>query len=1184
MVEDLGSLNGSYINTERVEGTRQLRPGDILRLGKTKVALITATNNMSQNHRARLVTVGNFQISCRHDSPGERFLPSIEEQVRRCQRKLGKLLELRGDRPIVVRLSDPVADPVSHELITSGTLIEPPTSTIWVIVTAESPPEPIARAVALMCGAELDAAPELALLLEGYGTYLGSLEEEDDGDLAGVDLPDFAAAPGPLRARMAASFVKFLIALSSENDLLEVIRSARRGELDRTLIRVYGRGLSILEQRWRNGLRNGTGAVKANQFLRLAAGYIRPHWRREIEMFAYMLLGLAFTMIFPFQFKKLLDVAIPDRDLAAAMSILTVVGVALAISLLATLRRSYLSAYVSGSVVRQIRAEMFGKLQQLDIAWHLRRQQGDVLSRLFNDVGLLEAGISQTLRDGVFQILTVIVTSIVLFILNPLLGAIVAIGIPLVALAYRVMSKGAQRRSIAVQEETGVVVAIAAENYSAQPVVRAFGLENREIAKLAGAADRLFKKQIRLNLFGGTFSLVVNLVVTVLRLVVLALGTWLVLHGHLTLGGLVAFTSLMGEAIDPVTALTSIGQQILASSGALVRINEILHSEPEVAEHPDAANLEPLQREIQFSHVTFGYDGSTMILNDVDLSITAGTRVALVGPTGAGKSSILQVLLRFYDPQQGRVLIDGNDIRGATLESLRGQMGVVFQDTCLFEGTCRDNILVGDPDASQSRIEQAVAAAELSEFIASLPNGLDTLVGERGARLSGGQRQRMAIARALLRDPRILILDEATSALDPRTEGLIVDTLEKASRGRTTLAVTHRLTSVVDYDRILVVANGSIVEDGTHEQLVRRGGIYADLWTEQIGSAAGPDETELGQVRSALAATALFASVTSKAVAAAADMVRIEHLDGGERLYDDGMQLAVVRSGAGSVAEIATNGAARPIADLAHGDAFGLSGIVGQPTGSALVANGAVTLYVLDARAIEFLAAEFTDIADGLSGTRTPGPSAGEMLLGLSAKAESVVTRIPLDRKRRIRRMTKNPVLDALVVGAVNTTGASGAWLLHVEGTDLRVVATTSQVPDHLGLLIDDGDGVAGLVVRSGQPMSISASGSAEPILSGLEAVLDSAPQSLLCLPCFSDEGVIGVLVLLDKTRGGAFTIDDVEVADLVVGVASAVLAQASDLDIPTDPGILSDRLTALAHSDPVRYHHVSSLVESLLA
>ena len=529
------------------------------------------------------------------------------------------------------------------------------------------------------------------------------------------------------------------------------------------------------------------------------------------------------------------------------------------------------------------------------------------------------------------------------------------------------MANGALAQ-LAVQELTGGVISVTAENYQANAVVRAFGLERREIGRFGRASDRLFRSEVRLQLFGGLFSLSVNMIVTLLRLAVVGLGAWLIIHGDLTIGGLVAFMGVMGEVLSPVAALTSVGQQLQASTGALYRVNEVMNEIPDVADGPEAIELPPVAREIRLDGVGFSYTPDVRTLDGVNCVITAGSRVAFVGPSGAGKSSILQLLMRAYDPDEGAIFFDGRDIRDGTVASLRSQLGVVSQDTFLFDATVRDNIRAGFLDATDAEIETSARAAELHDFVMSLPRGYDTLVGERGGRLSGGQRQRLSIARALLRNPTVLILDEATSALDPRTERLIAATLDRVSQGRTTIAVTHRLTSVADYDRIFVVSQGQIVEQGTHDELIALGGQYASLLAEQTGGHV-PAETPF-DATAALARIPLFAPLAPDALADVAARLGILDLAPGESIKEGGGRLAIVRTGRGTVLVAGLAGEPEPVAELGPGDCFGLTALLGQERGAEFVAGERTRLLVLDDETLSSLAAtSYPSVAGALEGS-----------------------------------------------------------------------------------------------------------------------------------------------------------------------------------------------------------------------
>ncbi|MEY2434953.1 MAG: ATP-binding cassette, subfamily bacterial [Acidimicrobiaceae bacterium] len=1024
VVEDLGSSNGTIVNGTRIDGPVLVTSVDIIDVGVggTQVQLVgseapasapappspapqVAQPAAAPGSAARValdglesIEVSGCTVRYRPGTAGEAAAKSMATACARARKRLAGLGSESKGTTVQFCLVDPFPDPDRPgEVMTGGTIVDEERDEIWMVVTAESPPEPPERPLALLFGAALPAADDVRPLVEGYGLHLAGTPDPDP-QLRGFDLPAFGdpEAGGDVGAAMALSFVQYLVRRQDPESLVRLLTETKPGRIDVSAEEIYGSTFPALEDAWRQGLAGEGPKVKTGQFLRLALRYVRPHARREAEMFVYMLLGLAFTMIFPFAFKNLLDTAIPSGQFSKVASLLGVLALAFVVSLLADLRRAYLAAYVSGAVVRQIRVNMFDKLQTLGTGWFSNHQQGDVLSRLFSDVGAVEAGLSGTLRDGLFQMLSLVVASIVLLILNPLLGVLVLLGAPLVAIVYRSMSAGAQTRSIAVQEQLSGVLAVSAENYGAQPVVKAFALEAREKLRFGRASERLFVAQRRLNLFGGLFGLSVNMIVTGLRLMILALGGWLILEGHLTIGGLVAFMTLMGEVISPVTVLTGIGQQIQASTGALTRINEVLNAEPSVPDNTAGAPLAPLSRDIRLAGLGFAFTSERRTLDGVEATIHAGTRVAFVGPTGAGKSSTLQLIQRFYDPNEGAVLFDGRDIRDAPIDSLRSQLGMVFQETFLFDTTIRENIAMGRPGSTDEEVEAAAKAAEVHEFIAGLPRGYDTLVGERGGRLSGGQRQRLAIARALLRNPTVLLLDEATSALDPRTERLINDTLERVASGRTTIAVTHRLGSIIDYDRIFVLANGELVEQGKHDELVSLGGVYASLWSEQTGAAVVTTEAPF-DVAGALARIPLFAELDPGGLAAVAARMVAADLAPGETINEGGGRLLVVRNGRARVMVPGVDGQWTPVTDLFPGDSFGVGALLGQERGAMLQAYESARVLVLGDDALALLAGQFPTIGAALEGRAAPAaaPVGGHRL-------ERVTFAVSKDQARQV--------------------------------------------------------------------------------------------------------------------------------------------------------------------------------------
>jgi len=937
-------------------------------------------------HLQALDAGGAAVIRFRPGTAGEPAARAMAGAAKKARKRLAGLgSEPTGLVPQIC-LVDPFPDPdAPGTVVMEGTVVDAARNEIWMVVSSESPPEPPERPLALLFGAALPAAAEAELLLEGYGLWLAEAPDPD-AQLAALDLPPLASADGDLRTVMALSFVRFLIGREREEALRTVLATATPGHLDDAVQDGYGVGLAALERAWREQLEAGEPKAKTAQFLRLSLRYLKPHKRKQAEIFVYMLLALLFNMVFPFVTRALFDTAIPSGQFSQVLSLLTALGVALVISLLAGLRQAYLSAWISGAVVRDLRMTMFSRLQRLPTPWFARHQQGDVLTRLFSDVMMVEQGLTSTIRDGIFQLLSLVVSAIVMLTISPLLGVIVLAGAPLVAIVYRRMSKGARTRGLALQEDTSALMGVAAENYSAEPVVKIFSLQDREVGRFQRLSDRLFRSERRLNLFGGLFGLSVNSIVTVLRLTVLGLGSWLILQGTFTVGGLVAFLGIMGEVLSPVTVLTGIGQQVQAASGALHRVEEVTDEPVEFADIEAAVELAPLATAIELSDVGFAYSSEREVLSGVSAHIPAGSRVAFVGPSGSGKSTTLQLLMRLYDVDAGAITFDGVDIRSATLESLRGQLGVVFQESFLFDTSVRENIALGKRGATDAEVEAAAAAAEIDEFVASLPRGYETVVGERGGMLSGGQRQRVAIARALVRDPRVLLLDEATSALDPKTERQITATLGRIARGRTTIAITHRLTSVTDYDRIFVLVEGQIVESGTHDELVAAGGAYAHLWSEQTGLPVVVAGAAAFDAVAALRRVALFTRLDDDQLAAVASRLQAAALAPGQSTADGNGALLVLRTGRARVLVRGLGESWSVAAELGPGDSFGLNALLsGGSTGAWIEAIDQTELLVLDDATIAGLCAMFPSVAAVLDGavderSDAPVPHSGQRL------------------------------------------------------------------------------------------------------------------------------------------------------------------------------------------------------------
>lgn len=567
-----------------------------------------------------------------------------------------------------------------------------------------------------------------------------------------------------------------------------------------------------------------------------ALKYIKPYWKRGLAAGICTIIAAGGTAYLPFVIKDMVDQVLSEKNTTMLNWIVLSIIVVFVIRGIAYYGQSYLMNYVGQRVIIDIRKAVFEKLQRLSMSFYDKHKTGTIMSYVTNDVSALQSAMVDNVVEMITETVILVASIVMMIYLDWKLFLVTFATFPVVLFFIDSFGKRIRKSGNRIQEAAADITSVLQEVASSPRVIKSFVREGYEVERFDKENMNNFRANMKYAQLSSTLTPTIEFVAAVGVSIILWYGGNSVINGSITAGSLVAFLTYAVNISNPIKRLSRVIGNIQKALAAAQRVFDVLDLPEDIENAPDAKALPPVKGDVRFKDVCFAYNESEEVLSHVSFEVKPGEMIAFVGPSGAGKSTVASLLPRFYDATNGSITIDGQDIRKVTLDSLREQVGIVPQETVLFNGSVYDNILYGRLDATREEVEAAAKAANAHDFIMQLPNGYETMLGDRGMNISGGQRQRISIARAILKNPQILILDEATSALDTESERVVQEALDRLMVGRTSFVIAHRLSTIKNADKIMVLEKGQLIEQGNHDELMAMDGLYAHLYKIQYRS------------------------------------------------------------------------------------------------------------------------------------------------------------------------------------------------------------------------------------------------------------------------------------------------------------------------------------------------------------